>query len=108
MAKHGLNVAQVELIKRVLWPYKEQIEKVCLFGSRAKGTHRANSDIDLVLYGALDETVAGRLWTLFEESSLPFKVDVKTYAHLTYPPLKKHIDEVGVLFLSQADLMDAN
>jgi predicted nucleotidyltransferase len=104
MPKHGLTEQHIELIKSVLKPYAKQIKQVCLFGSRAKGTYRPNSDIDLVLQGTLDEKTVDRLWTLFQESSLPFKVDVKAYSQLTYPPLKQHMDKVMEVLLTQADL----
>lgn len=42
---HGLNQQQVDLIIAIFRPYAEQIEKICLFGSRATGAYRPNSDI---------------------------------------------------------------
>ena len=68
------------------------VESVALFGSRATGTYKSYSDIDLVLYGKLDEATLDRLWTCFQESSLPYKVDVKAYEMIHHPPLKEHID----------------
>ena len=59
---------------------------------RLLGTHRPASDIDLVLYGTLDEAEAERIVTLFSESLLPYTVDVQVYHLITYPPLKTHID----------------
>jgi predicted nucleotidyltransferase len=102
---HGLSQKQVDLIITIFRPYAEQIEKICLFGSRARGTYRPNSDIDFVIHGSLDEKTADRLWTLFNESSLPFKVDVKVYDLVTFLPLKAHIDERSVPFLKKSDLM---
>jgi uncharacterized protein len=106
MPDHGLTPEQVRLIIAMLHPYAHQIERVGLFGSRATGRYRPNSDIDLVLYGSLDEATISRLWTLFAESSLPVKVDVLRYNPEMYPPLKAHIDDEGVPFLTQADLLN--
>lgn len=102
--EHGLTPRQIAAIKAILAPFADRIERVSLFGSRAKGTQRPDSDIDLVIYGPVDQGLIDRLWTLFAESSLPVKVDVVAYDRATYPPLKAHIDGVARPLLSQSDL----
>ena len=97
MIAHGLNKRQLGLISEIIKDVAPAVESVALFGSRATGTYRSYSDIDLVLYGKLDEATIDRLWTCFQESSLPFKVDVKAYElinhpSLNHPSLKEHID----------------
>ncbi|NUN15685.1 MAG: nucleotidyltransferase domain-containing protein [Myxococcales bacterium] len=104
MSKHGLTPDQMEQIAAVLHPYADKIETVGLFGSRAQGTYRPNSDVDLVIRGNLDEADVDRLYTLFEESSLPFQFDVIAYHRIAYPPLKRHIDQVFCPILSHDDL----
>jgi predicted nucleotidyltransferase len=91
---HGLSDKQLEIIKNVLVPFKDVIKSVGLFGSRATGKYRSNSDIDIVLYGALDEQTADRIFTLINDSNLPVKVDVQVYHLITYLPLKTHIDSI--------------
>ncbi|MCI5217784.1 MAG: nucleotidyltransferase domain-containing protein [Candidatus Electrothrix sp. LOE2] len=91
----GLNNKQRKLIREILLTAQDSIERVAVFGSRAQGRHRANSDVDLVIYGSADETVRDRLWTLFHESRLPFAVDVISYSTITYAPLRAHIDAVA-------------
>lgn len=105
MANHNLTAEQLTILRNTLSPFVKQIELVGLFGSRATGQAKSYSDIDLVLYGDLDEATIDRIWTLFEESSLPFKVDVCGYACIDYPPLKAHIDEVMVPLFTKADLL---
>lgn len=104
MPEHGLTQKQCETIRQILMPYSDTITRVDLFGSRAKGTYWPNSDIDLVLYG-VDEKIIDRLWTLFAESSLPFKVDIKSYELTTYQPLKEHMDTMGQTLFTRADLL---
>ena len=100
MSQYGLSKHQIKLIHDVLKPYCDKIEKVGLFGSRATNTFRDNSDIDLVLYGAsLCEADIDRLHTLFEETILPYSVDVTAYHLIDYLPLKQHIDAVIVELL---------
>jgi predicted nucleotidyltransferase len=84
----GLTDEQRALIQEILLTAQEHIERVAVFGSRAQGRHRPNSDLDLVIYGSADETVCDRLWTLFHESWLPFVVDVKSYRTVNYIPLR--------------------
>ncbi len=94
MTVHGLSDDHAEIIRNVLQPFATQIDRVGLFGSRATGTHRPDSDIDLILYGALQEADVARIITRFSESLLPFTVDVHAYHLISYPPLKAHIDAV--------------
>ena len=101
---HGLTRKQLCTIRRILSPYADAITQVDLFGSRATGAYRPNSDIDLLLHGTLDQRAIDHLWTLFHESNLPISVDVKSYELTTYPPLKAHMDEVRQPLFSQQEL----
>jgi uncharacterized protein len=107
MTLHGLNPDHIQTIKALLRPYADTIETVGLFGSRATGSYRNNSDIDMVLYGSLTESTVDRLHTVFSESLLPMRVDVKAYSLVDYPPLKAHIDSVMYPLLHRADLLTA-
>ena len=91
MNNHGLTDGQLRIITDIMRPFTDKITTVGLFGSRATGTYRDNSDIDIVLYGHLSEADIDRLYTIFEESSLPLKVDVTAFDLIDYPPLKAHI-----------------
>lgn len=101
---HGLSDRQLTVLKQILSLYAEEIASVDLFGSRATGDYRPNSDIDLVVRGSLKEKQIDRLWSIFQESSLPFSVDVKSYELTTYPPLRSHIDKVCKTLFTQEDL----
>jgi predicted nucleotidyltransferase len=52
--------------------------KIYLFGSRAKGTHRKNSDIDLAVDAGkeLPRVDIGEARDMLNESNIPFKFDV--------------------------------
>ena len=99
---HGLSDAELTTIKAILTGYWPKIEQACLFGSRACGQYKTYSDIDLVLYGNLQEREVDRIYTLFDDSSLGLRVDVQAYQHIQYPPLRRHIDTMAkVLFTRQ-------
>jgi predicted nucleotidyltransferase len=84
-----------EIIRSVLEPFADKIDSVAVFGSHATGRARDNSDVDLVVYGRLDQTDVDRLWTSFDESSLSVTVDLVAYNLPIYPPLRGHIDRVA-------------
>lgn len=106
MSLHGLSESQLSVVRSILSPYADRITKVGLFGSRATGAYRPNSDIDLVLYGQIDATLRDRIWSAFEASYLPIKVDVVAYDLITYPPFRTHIDTVMQPLWTQTELKE--
>jgi uncharacterized protein len=52
------------------------LEEVAVFGSRAQGTARPASDIDLILRGCLGHNEIVRLAGALEDSDLPVRVDL--------------------------------
>ncbi len=104
MADHGLSEKQVNLIGSIITEFAPAVESVSIFGSRATGSHRSYSDIDMVLYGDIEELTVDRLWTCFHESSLPYKVDLVGYNLVEYPPLKAHIDKSAKVLLTEKKL----
>ena len=70
--------------------------RVILFGSRAMGTHRANSDVDLALDGETSPLQAERLAAGLDELPLPYRFDVLSLCNVTNADLVAHIARVGV------------
>ena len=101
---HGLSTAQVATIRAIMASQADRIERVALFGSRATGSARSASDVDLVVFGPVDEASIERLWTDFDESDLPFTVDVVGYRLIENPSLKAHIDAVARTLFTQDEL----
>lgn len=95
----GLSEKQLDTVRRICARHAE-VEQVVLFGSRAKGTHKAGSDIDLAVRGAAitPRTIAA-LRTDFEESALPYFVDVVHYEHIGCAALAENIDRAGVVIV---------
>jgi uncharacterized protein len=102
-----LTPQQRETLLHVLAPFADRIERVGVFGSRAAGQARANSDIDLVLYGDIDAATERRIWTLLEDTNLAVSVDVVAYARIDRPALKAHIDAVALTLFEKAELTRA-
>lgn len=105
--RFGLTGKQWQTIQAILSEFAEHIDRVDVFGSRAQGNHREHSDLDLVVHGSVDEAAIDRLWTLFQDSTLPFSVDIKCYNHIQYAPLKAHMDAVCKTLFTHEELMQA-
>lgn len=79
-----------------------QIEKVIIYGSRAKGNYSNGSDIDLALKGedlSLDELI--RASSEIDELNLPYKIDLTIYNRIQEPALLDHINRVGGLLFDR-------
>lgn len=98
MADHGLSEKTVTVIREIFAEF-HSVEKAILYGSRAKGTFRHGSDIDLTLMGEglnlqLLTDIAGKL----EESPIPYQVDLSLWDRIDHQGLREHILRVGVVF----------
>ena len=93
---HGLSASTVDRIQGVLKRYPT-VEKALLYGSRAKGTHRPGSDIDLTLCGGgLNFSLLTRIDNDLDDLLLPYQIDLSLMSSLTHPALLDHIRRVGV------------
>lgn len=73
------------------------VTAVKLFGSRAKGTHRPYSDVDLAVYGPLSLLDGEAIALDLEDLLLPYKFDIVVMAQLEHSALREHIERVGIL-----------
>ena len=96
----GLDNKTINHIKNVFAKYPE-IEKVIIYGSRALGNYKPNSDIDLAVVGNFKWDFMGHLLEELDSLSTPYLYDVTDYNRITIPELKKHIDECGKIFYLQ-------
>ncbi|MCF6287324.1 MAG: nucleotidyltransferase domain-containing protein [Candidatus Hydrogenedentes bacterium] len=68
-----------------------------VYGSRAKGTARPQSDLDMVVFAAPEMSMqVGGLQEAFEESSLPFRVDLFSWDDVP-APFQKNIESDHVV-----------
>ena len=71
-----LTPAQQTLVCRIVDAHLER-RRVRVFGSRAHGPAKPFSDLDLLVLGpALAASLRGTLEEAFDESDLPFRVDI--------------------------------
>lgn len=97
----GLSEKSLKSLSNV-FSYHSEIERVQIFGSRAMDTYQPHSDIDLVLFGDIDDVLLAKVYSELDELPLPYKFDVKVYSEITYLPLKEHIDKFSkVIYLKK-------
>jgi predicted nucleotidyltransferase len=92
----GLRQSDLDEIILVMKQFPA-VEQAILFGSRAKGTFKRGSDVDIAIKGRdIDhEIVIKLLFQLNEESSLPYFFDIVHYEEISEKALQEHIDRVG-------------
>ena len=81
-----------------------EITSATLFGSRAKGTHSARSDVDLVVSGDIEPLRAEAISAELDELPLPYRFEVQSFAHVSYQALRDHIERVGIVVYPNAEL----
>ena len=94
--KYGLPDRTLTTLDAIFRKYSG-IRQAILYGSRAKGNYRKGSDIDMSL--KTDESFNRRdmlrIGNDFDDSDMPYFVDVSVYEKISNPDLKAHIDRVG-------------
>lgn len=90
----GLSDFELQTLRDVFIRFPD-IKEVILFGSRARGTHRPSSDVDLAIKGKnlTIDTLAKLRYILEEETNLPYFFDIVLYDRVESEALKREIDE---------------
>lgn len=102
--KYGLTEVEIDRLRRVFSLY-DRIDQAILYGSRAKGTYKPFSDIDLTLIGK--DLTAGdlrQIWIAIDDLLLPYEVDLSLWADLSSEALKEHIARVGVVLYAKPNI----
>jgi type I restriction enzyme S subunit len=96
--KFGLEENIIEKITRVL-EEQPKVDKAYIFGSRAKGDYRPDSDIDIALKG-YDLTVEDllKLGAAIDKLKIGYEVDFVDYNSIKEEALKEHVNRVGKEF----------
>lgn len=95
----GLKKSHKELVIESL-AKRDSVKSAWLFGSRAMGTYRQNSDIDLVVEGetiTLSDVAA--ILSEIELTTIPYHVDILIKHKITNDKLLEHIEQYGVRWL---------
>lgn len=92
----GLNKSLLAQIVKIILSYK-QVEKIVLFGSRAKDAFKDISDIDIAIFSKdwSDRDINIIKHRLDEEIKVPLKFDVMNFYALSKKSLKENILKDG-------------
>lgn len=99
--KFGLEQHIIDKLVAVFEQHSK-VDKALVFGSRAKGNYRPDSDIDIAIKGqdlSTDDIIA--MSVAFEEKVINHKIDLINYHSIKEPDLKDHIDRVGIELYSR-------
>lgn len=97
--QYGLSEEVIKGIQSVLRKY-QKVEKTVLYGSRAKGNYRPNSDIDLTLFGnELDLATKFKIETDLDDLLLPYKIDLSVFHSIENLDLIDHINRRGARYI---------
>jgi len=94
--KCGLSTQTQEQLNSVFVKYPN-IEKIILYGSRAKGNYKIGSDIDLTIIGPkmnLNDLL--KIYDEIDDLLLPYKVDLSLFHTIDNPELIAHIERAGI------------
>ena len=91
----GLSSKELDAITLVFKKFPD-IQEAILFGSRAIGTFKPGSDVDIALKGQVTLQDVARVKALLEEESpMPYLFDIVGYHSIGTPAFKEHIDKHG-------------
>lgn len=100
----GLKEKDVEKIRSVFSEHPK-INKVLIYGSRAKGNYRNSSDIDLSLIGEVDFDEVLSIETKIDDLLLPYEFDISILNNIKNLDLIEHINRIGQVFYEKENLI---
>jgi len=96
--RFGLSEETIQSLYSIFSCYPE-IDQVILYGSRAKGTFREGSDIDLTIKGSLlSLQQLNHIENAIDDLLLPYLFDISLFSFIDNPGLVNHINRVGKVF----------
>lgn len=78
-----------------------RLGQIKVFGSRATGSARHSSDLDLVVFPPSPRSELSKLRLAFEESDLPINVDVVAWDDIDHQPLRDAIMRHAIPFFKE-------
>jgi proline iminopeptidase len=94
----GLSDAIQESLRGVFTRFPS-IDRVMIYGSRATGRYRPQSDIDLaVIAPAMSDREFSLLWMALDDLPILFRLDVSLWHHVSNPALQQAMLRDGVRF----------
>lgn len=100
---YGLKQETIDRINNIFDRYSN-IEKVILYGSRAKGNYLPGSDIDLTLKGdGINLEEINKISNELDDLLLPYSFDLSIFNQISNPDLTGHIEREGKIFFKRSE-----
>lgn len=94
----GLDENLISKVNEILGKYS-QVREVIIYGSRAKGTFKKSSDIDLTLKGKdIDLSILNKICVEIDDLLFPYTFDISIFDEISNPDFIEHINRVGKVF----------
>ena len=94
MTIYGLTELQLQQLCELFGRYP-QLERVVLYGSRAKGNFRTGSDVDITLMGkGLTKNDLNNLENEIDDLLLPYFFDISLFYKISNHDLTEHIERL--------------
>lgn len=94
---YGLKDSELTNLK-ALFAKNDRLERVILYGSRAKGTYKPFSDVDITLVGReLTHSDLNRMILDIDDLLLPYMFDISIFHTLKSSDLIDHINKRGIV-----------
>ncbi|MEI6758032.1 MAG: nucleotidyltransferase domain-containing protein [Chlorobium sp.] len=98
MSEFGIDDKNLHLIRSIFSDFNV-INKVLVYGSRAKGNYSERSDVDLVICESnIDRKTVGEILLDINNSNFPYTVDLQIMENIKNRKLQEHIARVGKEF----------
>lgn len=79
------------------------IEKVIIYGSRAKGNFKPNSDIDITIISPqMSLKELSTIENQIDDLMLPYKIDASLFHQIDNAELLDHIHRIGIVFFEKS------
>lgn len=104
MENFGLKQSHLKLLHDCFAPYAELISIVSVFGSRATRAFKPYSDLDIVVYGKIQQRKLNLIVSQLLEGSFPYQIDFIAYESISEPLLLQHINNYSKPLFTQAEL----
>jgi len=99
----GLSDTELNKLRGIFSQYTD-IEKVVLYGSRAKGNYKPFSDVDITLIGdTLTHNQLNKLSLDVDDLLMPYEFDISIFHTLKNNDLIEHIERVGITIYQKTD-----
>ena len=93
----GLPDKTINMINEIFSKYSG-IEKVVIYGSRARGDYKTGSDIDLTIYNDISVEDEIHISGLIYDLPIPYTCDISIFKNIKNENLIEHIERVGQVF----------